>query len=115
MKTLYFTLANHLKIMVIPDTEAHLDGHTIITHTYSVFEDTGMGNPLIARSKESTLHLEKIEDPSYYGFITFERPGSMFSYTADGQQELTSDEATELIEHLSDVRDNPALWNELDR
>jgi hypothetical protein len=114
MKTLYFTLANHLKIMVIPDTEAHLDGHTIITHTYSVFEDIGMGNPLIARSKESTLHLEQIEDPSYYGFITFEKPGSMFTYTADGQQDLTSEEATELIEHLSDVRDNPALWNELD-
>lgn len=114
MKTLYFTLASNLKVMVIPDTQAHLDGHTIITHTYSVFKDTGMGNPLIARSKESTLHLEQIKDPGYYGFITFENPGRMFSYTADGQQELTSEEVTELIEHLSNVRDNPALWTELD-
>jgi hypothetical protein len=115
MKTLYFTLDSGLKAMVIPDTQAHLDGHTIITHTYSVFEDTGIGNPLIARSKESTLHLEHIKDPNYWGFITFENPGRLFSYTADGQKELTSEEATELIEHLSNVRDNPALWNELDQ
>jgi len=113
MKPLNFTLENGRKVMVIPDTQAHLDGHTVITHTYSVFEDIGAGNPLIARSKESTLHLERITDPDYYGYITFERPGSMFSYTADGQKELTSEEATELIEHLSNVRDNPALWNNL--
>jgi len=110
MKPLYFTLEGGLRTMVIPDTEAHLDGHTILTHTYSIFKDIGAGNPLIARSKESTLHLEAIRDPDYLGFITFEKPGSLFTYTADGQQELTSEEATELVEHLSDVRDNPALW-----
>jgi hypothetical protein len=115
MKTLYFILGNGLKVMVIPDTQAHLDGHTIITHTYSVFKDIDAGNPLLSRSKESTLHLEHIKDPNYCGFITFELPGSLFTYTADGQQELKSDEVTELIEHLSDVRDNPALWNEPDQ
>lgn len=100
--------------MVIPDTQAHLNGHTIITRTYSIFRDNGAGNPLLSRSKENTLHLEKIDDPDYYGFITFEKPGSLFTYTADGQQDLTSEEATELIEHLSDVRDNPQLWNQLE-
>jgi hypothetical protein len=114
MKPLYFTLAGGLQVMVIPDTQAHLDGHTVITHTYSVFLDTGSGNPLLARSKESTMHLEQIDDPDYYGFITFEVPGSLFTYTADGQRELTSEEATELIEHLSNVRDNPPLWNQVD-
>ncbi|QEC74740.1 hypothetical protein [Mucilaginibacter ginsenosidivorax] len=63
----------------------------------------------MARSKESTPHLEKIEDPDYFGFITFEKPGSIFYYTSDGQQELTSGQASERIEHLSHVRDNPAL------
>jgi hypothetical protein len=114
MKTLYFTLENDLKLMVIPDTQAHIDGHAIITYTYSIFKDTGLGNPLLGRSKENTLHLEEIKDPNYYGYITFERPGSMFSYTPDGQRRLNSNEVTELIEHLSDVRDNPTLWNKLD-
>jgi hypothetical protein len=114
MKTLYFTLENDLKVMVIPDTQAHLDGHAIITHTYSIFKDSGSGNPLLSRSKESTLHLEHIKDPDYYGFITFEVPGFAFSYTADGQRELGSAEVTELIGHLSDVRDNPLLWDQLD-
>jgi hypothetical protein len=113
MKTLYFTLDNRLKVMVIPDTQAHLDGHTIITHTYSIFRDISAGNPLLARSKESTLHLEKITDPNYYGFITFEKPGSLFTYTAEGALELSSEEVTELIEHLSNVRDNPPLWNNI--
>lgn len=114
MKTLRFKLENNLKVMVIPDTQAHLDGHTIITHTYSLFKDVDAGNPLLFRSKESTLHLEHIKDPNYYGYLTFELPGKLFTYTADGQQELDNDEVTELIEHLSKVRDNPALWNEND-
>ena|ERR1700744_5659224 len=111
MKPLYFTLGTGLKVMVIPDTQAHLDGHTIITRTYSVFKNNDMGNSILFRSKESTLHLEGIKDPDYFGFITFEKPGLLFTYTADGQRELNSDEVTELIEHLSNVRDNPPLWN----
>ena len=74
MKTLHFILQNDLKVMVIPDTEAHLDGHTIITHTYSVFKDIDAGNPLIARSKESTLHLELIKDPYYFGTSRLKNP-----------------------------------------
>lgn len=114
MKPLYFKVESGLEVMIIPDTQAHLDGHPIITHTYSVFKNTGTGNPLVARSKENTLHLEHIKDPDYYGFITFEKPDTLFTYTADGQQELTTDEVTELIEHLSSVRDNPSLWNQQD-
>ncbi|MEO6521710.1 MAG: hypothetical protein ABIN91_08530 [Mucilaginibacter sp.] len=112
MAPLHFTLSNRLKLMAIPDTQAHLDGHTIITYTYSIFLDIDAGNPLVSRSKESTLHLENIEDPNYYGYITFERPGSIFSYTPDGKQFLTRDEVEEVIEHLSDIRDNPSLWIE---
>ncbi|WP_448701892.1 hypothetical protein ACFGVR_06460 [Mucilaginibacter sp. AW1-3] len=39
MKPLYVAIARDLKLMVIPDTQAHLDRHTIITRTYSVFRD----------------------------------------------------------------------------
>lgn len=109
---LHLTLSNQLRLMVIPDTMAHADGHEVITRTYSIFLDIDAGNPLISRSKESTLHLEDINDPNYYGYITFERPGALFSYTPDGERNLTHNELEEVIEHLSDIRDNPALWNE---
>jgi hypothetical protein len=110
MTPLFFTIDNRVPLMIIPDTQAHLDGHAILTYTYSIFLDIGAGNPLLARSKESTLHLERINDPNYYGYITFERPGSLFTYTADGQRELNANEVNEVIEHLSDIRDNPGLW-----
>ncbi|TSJ38919.1 hypothetical protein FO440_20700 [Mucilaginibacter corticis] len=111
MVPLFFKLHNELSLMIIPDTAVHLDGHTIITHTYSVFKDTGSGNPFVARSKESTLHLEIINDPSYYGYITFEMPDKLFTYTADGTLELTRDEVEQTIELLSHIRTNPALWS----
>ena len=113
MNPLFFQLEQGYPLMVIPDTAAHLDGHTIITHTYSIFLNIGAGNPLISRSKESTLHLERINDPEYFGYITFELPGKLFTYTADGQRELNNDEVQEVIEHLSNIRDNPALWNQM--
>jgi hypothetical protein len=113
MKTLFIKLDRGLPLMVIPDTTAHLDGHTVLTYTYSIFRDIGAGNPLMSRSKESTLHLEKIDDPEYYGYLTFEQPGKLFTYTADGQRELNSSQVQELIGHLSDIRDNPASWNQL--
>ena len=113
MTPLFFTLKNRLPLMVIPDTQAHLDGHTILTYTYSVFLDIGHGEPILSRSKEPTLHLEKNNDPDYYGYLTFEKPGQLFTYTANGQRELSAEEVNELIEHLSDVRDNPASWKSL--
>jgi hypothetical protein len=113
MKPLFIRLTDGLELMVIPDTTAHLNGHTILTYTYSIFRDMGADNPLVSRSKESTLHLEKIDDPDYYGFLTFEKPGKLFSYTADGQLELDSAQVQELIEHLSHIRDNPASWGKM--
>ncbi|MBE9663163.1 hypothetical protein [Mucilaginibacter myungsuensis] len=115
MTTLFFQLQRQLSLMIVPDTLAHLNGHTIITHTYSIYKDTGMGDPLLSRSKESTLHLEKIDDPNYFGFITFEMPDKLFSYTADGALELEAGEAQEIIEFLSDVRTNPSLWKNIDQ
>lgn len=111
MVPLYFKLPGELLLMIIPDTAAHLNGHSIITHTYSIFKDKGSGNPLIPRSKESTLHLELISDPNYYGYITFEIPDKLFNYTSDGQMKLTAEEVEQVIEMLSHVRTNPALWN----
>jgi hypothetical protein len=114
MTPLFIKLNDNLPLMIIPDTQAHLDGHTILTFTYSIFRDVGAGNPLTARSKESTLHLEKIDDPNYYGYITFEQPGRLFTYTADGRLHLNSAEVRDIIALLTEIRDNPAGWKQLD-
>jgi len=100
--------------MIIPDTMAHMDGHPILTYTYSIFLDTGFNSPLQARSKESVLHLEKIDDPNYLGHITFEKPGQLFNYTADTDNPLNSDEIQEIIENLTEVRDDPSMWEKFD-
>lgn len=114
MTPLFFRLHTDLQLMIIPDTQAHLDGHTIITHTYSIFKDIGIGNPLLARTKESTLHLEKIEDPNYYGYITFDLSDKLLIYTPDGAQELEDADVEKVIEFLSNIRTNPALWGNID-
>lgn len=114
MKPLFFTLGNRKKIMAIPDTTVHANGHPVLTYTYSIFLDTGLNQPLQARSKESTLHLEKIDDPDYLGYITFEKPGRLFNYTADSDNTLNSDEVQEIIENLTEVRDDPSLWHKID-
>lgn len=99
--------------MAIPDTEAHFNGHPVISYTYSLFVDEAKSNPSQALAKESTLHLEKINDPNYLGFIAFETPANVFSYTS-GQQALTPEQIDEIIEHLTLIRDNPALWKLMD-
>ncbi len=113
MKPIFFTINNDLHIMAIPDTDAHLDGHPVITYTYSLFIDQAKGNPQQALKKESTLHLDKINDPDYLGFIAFETPANVFSYTG-GERSLSVDEVEEVIEHLNLIRVNPSLWRSID-
>jgi len=110
MKPLYFTIGKHLPLMVIPDSQAHLNGHTVLTYTYSIYKKkTENDNEFL--EKESTLHTEKKHDPNYMGFVTFEQPGKLFSYTADGAEDLTSDEVEEIIEVISHYRDSPKMWS----
>jgi hypothetical protein len=110
MKPIYFNVGNYLPLMVLPDSQAHLDGHTVLTYTYSIFKNRNANEDGLFE-KESTLHIEKKHDPDYMGFITFEQPGKLFTYTADGNEELTSDEVEEIIEVISHYRDTPKMWS----
>ena len=109
MEPLYFKLRPALPLIIIPDTLAHIDGHPVLTRTYSIFKDSAIGNPLLARSRESSLHLEEIDDPNYFGYLTFELPDKLFRYTP-GQQALKSGEIEQVIEFLTDVRGKPDSW-----
>jgi len=111
MRPIFFTLTSKLRLMVIPDTEAHLDGHPVISYTYSLFIDRDHEEQVL--DKESTLHLDKITDPDYLGFVAFEQPANVFSYTA-GQHELSIPEVEEVIELLTKFRDNPSFWRSID-
>lgn len=110
MKPIFITVAPKQQLMVIPDSDAHADGHPVLTYTYSVYRDQQNGDPTQLVAKETNLHLAKNEDPDYMGFITFEQPGRLFTYTADGSIELTSDEVEEIIEQITEYRDKPKLW-----
>jgi hypothetical protein len=101
MAPLFFSLGNLLQLMVIRDSEAHLNGQTILTKTYSIFQDMALRDPRQSKSKEGTLHLERIADPEYYGFLTSEKPGDVFTYTDDGLKHLSKDELEQLIEQIA--------------
>lgn len=108
MKPIYLTVRHDLPLMIIPDSQAHADGHPVLTYTYSIFRDKA--DPFEAIAKENKLHLSKNDDPDYFGFITFEQPGKLFSYTANGPNFLTRDEIQLLIEEINDYRDTPKRW-----
>jgi hypothetical protein len=110
MKPIFFTVGENLQVMIIPDTVAHLDGHEVITRTYNVYRNKGLENAGSIEKKESELLLTKKSSPDYMGFITFETPGKLFTYSADGGQVLTSVNVQQVIDNITNYRDNPGLW-----
>ena len=51
MKPIFFTVDNSLPLKIIPDTQAHLDGHTVIAYNYNVFFDSTKNDPSAALAK----------------------------------------------------------------
>jgi len=102
MVPLFFSLGNRLELMIIPDSDAHVNGQTILTNTYSIFRDIAQQDPRQSESKEATLHLERVKDPDYYGYLSRKGPGRVFTYMADGKKELSPDEVAQLIEQIKD-------------
>jgi hypothetical protein len=100
MKPLFFSLGNRLQLMVIPDSDAHVNGQTILTTTYSIFTDVALRDPRQSKSKESTLHLERVGDPDYFGYLTLHN--SQFTYIDDGKKHLSPDELEQLIEQIAE-------------
>ena len=100
MAPLFFSLSNLLQLMVIRDSEAHLNGQSVLTKTYSIFQDMASRDPRQSKSKEGTLHLERINDPEYYGFLSLSTPNFKYTYTGDGPNNLSEDEAEQLIAQI---------------
>jgi hypothetical protein len=109
MKPIFITTANGQPLMIIPDTTAHMDGHPVLTHAYSIYKV----QPLFSGGTENdVLLVNKEQNPDYLGTLTFEQPGKLFAYTTtDGGEVLPEGQIEELIEELSNYRDNPQYWN----
>ncbi|UOE46984.1 hypothetical protein MTO98_21500 [Mucilaginibacter sp. SMC90] len=109
MKPFFITTANHLSLIILPDSDAHADGHPVLTYTYSIYRhNASVLNRL--NQPEKLLQLSKKDNRDYLGYITFEQPGKIFSYFADGVDELTSDEVLDVIDEINHFRDTPQLW-----
>jgi hypothetical protein len=112
MTPIFFTVDNSLLMTVIPKISYHLYEHPILTYTYHIFLNSSKHDPSRILNDEITVK-EKLKDPDYYGYITFEDTQSLFSYTQEeeGQRELTRDELEEIIDLLKHYRENTALWH----
>jgi len=110
MTPIFFTLGDHRTVKVIPNVQAEVNGHPVLTYIYNIYRKNDFDDSEEQR-KESELLLEKKTDPNYLGYITFEDPGRVFTYTADGQGELTQEEIEEIIENISHYRDHPGMWD----
>jgi hypothetical protein len=110
MEAFYFNIGGKLSLMVVPETRVYMDGHPILTHSYSIYKDGS------ANSRENILSKDeqkKQSHPNYLGSIEFEIPGRVFNYVADGQQSLSREEVEQAVEEISHYRDNPNMWKHL--
>ena len=110
MKPIYLTILKTLDLMVMPDTDAHVDGHPVITRTYSIYKGGKLNTEEEIFKIESELHLKNKHHPDYIGEFIIERPGRIYNFIADGHYELKPNEVRELVEQLNDHRDNPDKW-----
>jgi hypothetical protein len=106
MKPFYLEVAESLQLTIIPDSDAHMDGHPVLTYSYSIYRFVENDDLQV---KQARLHLEDKCDTDYLGVILFEAPGRSFTYHA-GSQSLSGHQVEDLIEKITHYRDNPAMW-----
>lgn len=110
MKPFFITIAKNLALIITPDSDAHADGHPVLTYTYGIYRrDTSTLGEL--NHPDKLLQVNRKDNPDYLGYITFEQPGKIFSYIADGEDELSPDEVLEVIEEINHFRDTPQMWS----
>jgi hypothetical protein len=110
MAVFYCTIGKTRSLAVVPETRVEMDGHPILTQSYSLYKNT------IGNDRELTLwgDDQKQLNPNYLGYITFEIPGRVFSYVPDGYDSLSRNEIEEVIKQISNYRDNPGAWKYLE-
>lgn len=109
MKAMYFNLEDDFPVMVIPDADAHMDGHPVLTYSYALFRFEP-GDKKLKTDLDQMLAPDKIKNPNYLGTLYFDQPYKAYTYTSDGLNELTGDQVESLISKINGYRQNPTLW-----
>ncbi|WP_413667124.1 hypothetical protein ACEN9X_21695 [Mucilaginibacter sp. Mucisp86] len=109
MKPFFITTAKNLTLIIMPESDAHMDGHPVLTYSYSIYRRDAYTLSQL-NQPDKLLQLSKKNNPDYLGYITFEQPGKVFNYVADGEDALSADEVVEVIEEINHFRNTPQLW-----
>jgi hypothetical protein len=96
--------------LVMPDSKAYADGHPVLTSSYNIFKKEVVSSR-DGLTPDELLTPQKNNNPNYLGYITFEQPGKLFTYTAGDYGELSRNELKEIIEQISHYRDSPQMWS----
>ena len=109
MSPIFFTVNHNIPLMIIPDVKVHLDGHAVLTHDYNIFLDEN-NKSLTPENDAKDIIKDKMNNPGYYGFITFERKDNNYRYSADGAVQLSRGVIEEIIEKIKQYRQNQGSW-----
>ena len=75
--------------MVIPDADAHMDGHPVLTYSYALYRVPPGTVRWETGNNDALLTPDKRKDPDYLGTIYFDQPYKAYTYTCDGMNELS--------------------------
>jgi len=105
MKPFNLTLTNELRLTIQPESDAHANGHPVLTYTYSIFYWK-----LLGIEDTDLTQQNKANNPDYCGTVSYKQPGNLFTYTEDGKRHLSAMELEEVIEKISLYRNTPRMW-----
>jgi len=110
MKAFYILMKDITPIMVIPDVNAHVDGHPILTSSYALYKSDGSQDRIDTLNTDKLLAPEKLKHPDYLGTIFYDEPDHSISYDADGLNELSAYEVEDIIKQINSYRKNSGIW-----
>ncbi|WP_462264367.1 hypothetical protein [Mucilaginibacter sp.] len=109
MNSIYLKI-DHLPLKIVPDVTMAMNGHPVLTFKYYLFRDID-ANAEVSDTLRLMNQQLSMDNGNYYGFITFDNPGQMFTYTSNGRHELETEEVEQIIEQVTHYREHPELWN----
>jgi hypothetical protein len=69
MTPFYCTITGGMTVMVIPDTQAHVDGHPVLTYSYTLYRSMPSRPVEETAAVDKLLAPDKIKHKDYLGTI----------------------------------------------